>query len=316
MIYLPKFLYPNPLYIIASLILALILDIVYPYHKGVFYKIHPVHTSYILSQKLYKPYSSKLRGFFIWIITIGTHLLIYLLLLYLLYRINFILWIIASSYIIKTSLSFKLLYDIVKKVKESLYNNDIEKARNIVSGLVRRDTSNLDEYHISSASIESLSESFVDGILSPLFWLIIFGPIGSLMQRLINTLDGSLGFKDELHKDVGFVSALADTIINYIPARISVIIFALSSVLIGNDLRSLFSCWKKYKNKTESKNAGHPMSSFAGALKISLEKINSYRLCDYDLPKKENINNALKLILVSYIITLILTIAIIYLIKL
>ncbi len=316
MILLPKFLYPNPLYIITSLILALILDALYPYHKGIFYKIHPVHTSFILSQKLYKPYSSKIMGFFIWIFTMGIHLLLYLLLLYLLYKINIILWIIASSYIIKTSISFKLLYDIVKKVRESLDNKDIEKARKFVSNLVRRDTSSLDEYHISSASIESLSESFVDGILSPLFWLIILGPLGALMQRIANTLDGSLGFKDELHKDVGFVSALADTIINYIPARISVIIFALSSILMRDDTRSLFSCWKKYRNKTESKNAGYPMSSFAGALKISLEKINSYRLCDYNLPKKEDISNALKLILISYIITLILAMVAIYLIKL
>jgi adenosylcobinamide-phosphate synthase len=314
MILLPRFLYPSPIYLILSLILAIILDFIYPYHKGFLYKIHPVHTSFVLSRKMFKPFSSKKYGFFIWFFVLSTHLLIYSLILYLSYKVNIIIWVFASSYILKTSISFKLLYEIVNNVKKSLEEKDINKARELVSNIVRRPTDNLDYSHIASAAIESLSESLVDSIISPLFWLILLGPIGSLMQRIINTLDGSLGFKDPMYKEVGYISAKADTIINYIPARISVMLFAISSIIMGKDVKSLFSCWKKYRKKTESLNAGNPMSAFAGAIKTSLEKINSYKLCDYDLPDSNKVDDSIKLALVSYFISIIISIITIYLI--
>ncbi|MGC9133819.1 MAG: hypothetical protein C0171_03465 [Caldisphaera sp.] len=314
MIFLPKFLYPSPVYLILSLTIATIMDFIYPYHKGFLYKIHPVHTSFILSQKLFKPYSSKMYGFFIWIFVLLLHLFIYLYILYISYKLSIIIWIIVSSYILKTSISFTLLYEIVNNVRKSLEEKDINKAREFVSNIVRRHTNNLDDSHIASAAIESLSESFVDSVLSPLFWLILFGPIGSLTQRIINTLDGSLGFKDPMYKDVGYVSAKADTIINYVPARISVIVFAISSIIMGKDIKSLFSCWKKYRKKTESLNAGNPMSSLAGAIKTSLEKINSYKLCDFDLPDHNKVNDAMKLTLLSYVISILTSMIIIYII--
>ncbi|MDP8003831.1 MAG: cobalamin biosynthesis protein, partial [Caldisphaera sp.] len=298
----------NKYYFMASFLLALFLDVIYPYHRGFLLKIHPVHTSFLMSQRLYKPYSSRVRGLLIWILVVLSHLLIYTLLLYLSLLVSPILWIIASAYIIKTSFSYKLLYDIVKKVGESIKENDLISARSNVSQIVRRNVENLDANHIASAAIESLSESFVDSVLSPIFWLLLLGPIGSLIQRIINTLDGSLGFKDKEHLNVGYASAMTDTIINYIPARLSIIIIAISSFFTRNNIRNLLKVWKNFRKKTESKNAGNPMSAMAGSLNISLEKIGEYKLGAGSLPSYNEVFKSLKIISLSYIILIVVTI--------
>ena len=299
------FLYPNPFYILISFAIALLLDLAYPYHSGILLKIHPVHTSYLLSQRLYKPYSSKLRGIAIWIIVTMLHIALYASLLYIFIRISPILWILLSSYIIKTSFSYKLLRDIVKNIADSIKEGNLEKAKALVKNIVRRDVKHLDQRHISSAAIESLSESFVDSVVSPIFYLFFFGPIGALMQRIANTLDGSLGFKDKEHKEVGAASAYIDTALNYIPARISILIIAAPSIATGNNTKNLFVIWKKYRKKTKSKNAGNPMASTAGSLMISLEKKGEYKLGEGPLPEHTDVYRALALIDVSYLMLII-----------
>ncbi|MCE4607711.1 MAG: cobalamin biosynthesis protein [Caldisphaeraceae archaeon] len=303
------FLYPSPLYVLISFVIAALLDLAYPYHSGILLKIHPVHTSYLLSQRLYKPYSSKLRGIVIWIIVTMLHITLYTSLLYIFIRISPILWILLSSYIIKTSFSYKLLRDIVKSIADSIKEGNVEKAKVLVKNIVRRNVKYLDQRHVSSAAIESLSESFVDSVVSPIFYLFFFGPIGALTQRIANTLDGSLGFKDEEHKEAGAASAYIDTALNYIPARISILIIAASSLATGNSTKNLFVIWKKYRRKTESKNAGNPMASTAGSLMISLEKEGEYKLGEGPLPEHTDIYRALALIDVSYLVLTIIFVA-------
>ena len=120
----------------------------------------------------------------------------------------------------------------------------------------------------------------MDGILSPLFYYGILNIPGATIFRVVNTLDSMIGYKDKYHKDIGWMSAKMDTIMNLIPARISIVFLVTSSLILNLDWKNAISTCKRYGRSTESLNAGIPMSVIAGALRIQLEKVNHYRLGD------------------------------------
>jgi adenosylcobinamide-phosphate synthase len=168
----------------------------------------------------------------------------------------------------------------INDVLEDIGNKDIERARLDLSKIVSRDTNTLSEEQILSACIECIAESFVDGTLSPLFYYGILNLPGSVMFRVVNTLDSMIGYKDEHHRDIGWASAKMDTVMNAIPARVSIIFLATSSLILRQDWKNAIAICKRDGRKTESLNSGIPMSLVAGALKIQLEKINHYKLGD------------------------------------
>lgn len=295
--------------LLTSLIIALIWDLIYPKHSGLLLKIHPVHTCYFMALRLHKPCSSKTYGLLIWLACMSTHLMPWVLLYVITSLFNnaasLIARIVATSFIIKVSFSIRLLLEECYSVYSCLVRGNIECGRRYAQGLVRRDLSNLGKEHVCSATIESLAESFVDGFLAPLFYFILFGPLGALAQRLINTLDGALGFKSEEFKEEGFFSARVDDVINFIPARLSVLLFLLSSLILRYDVKGLLRSWSKYSSATESPNAGHPMSAMAGCLNIWLEKPGFYKInVEGRKPCEYGILNALKITTCSTIITL------------
>jgi len=277
--FIPEFLYPsNPLIIVICILLAHLLDYLYPYHSGFMLTIHPVHTSYVVARILGRPYSSRARGVIIWIAIVAIHITLYTFILYIAWNINIYLWIFIASYIMKTSFSLRLLLDIVKKALICVSSDDWSCARYWVQQIVRRDVYQIDNEHVISAAIESLAESLVDGYISPLFYTAILGPIGGLFQRIVNTLDSALGYKDPEYIDVGWFSAKMDTIINFIPARITALLIILSSPLTGSSIRYSLNIWRRYRRATESINAGNPISAMAGALRVKLEKIGIYTI--------------------------------------
>jgi adenosylcobinamide-phosphate synthase len=129
-----------------------------------------------------------------------------------------------------------------------------------------------------SGTIESVGESIVDGIVSPLFYYCFFGPAGAIGYRIVNTMDSMVGYKDRYNIDLGWMSAKADTILNFIPARLSAILMILSAKIIGADWRNSIHVLSTDHSKTSSANAGYPMCTMAGALRVKLEKIGEYTL--------------------------------------
>ena len=146
--------------------------------------------------------------------------------------------------------------------------------------IVRRETKNLDEQHVLSGTIECISESTVDGIVSPLFYYSFFGPAGAFIYRVINTLDSMVGYSDNYYKDIGCMSARLDTFANYIPARITAFLMVMSASILGADWKNSMQILQRDHDKTLSPNAGYPMATMAGALRIKLEKIGYYSLGD------------------------------------
>lgn len=295
----------NPLIAVIILVIALILDILYPFHKGILLKIHPVHTCYVLAFKLVKPYASRIFGVLLWIFCVSVHVIPILILINITYaytvnQLYAMLWIIMVSWILKTCFSITLLVDIGLKVYRYSAIGDWSKARYWTQQIVRRDVYVLDEEHVLSACIESLAESLVDGIISPLFYYPFLGVVGALIQRLANTLDGAVGFKTKELRDVGWFSAKMDTIINFIPARLTAFYIITSSLILKYDWRNALKVYLRDRRKTESVNAGHPMSAMAGALGIRLEKMGYYALGDRRKPIDPlDVLKAVKVIIVS-----------------
>ncbi len=209
---------------------------------------------------------------------IGT--LAYLIIIQSLYTLGTVVFIILSTFILKSMFSIKSMDKHIKYILKDIEKKDIEKAQEDLSKIVSRDTKALSEENILSACIECIAESFVDGILSPLFYYGILNIPGALMFRIVNTLDSMIGYKDNYYKEIGWMSAKMDTIMNLIPARISIIFLVPSSLILNLDWKNAISIYKRDGRKTESLNAGIPMSILAGALKIQLEKINHYKLGD------------------------------------
>lgn len=186
--------------------------------------------------------------------------------------------VIVSIIMLKSTIAIRGMENHARVVMDALAKNDIVTARQRLSGIVGRDTSNLDEQHILSATIESVGESTVDGIVSPIFYFALFGVPGAFAYRAINTLDSMIGYRDAYHKNIGCFSAHLDTIANYIPARITAFLMVIASKIVGADWKNSLYIMSRDRYKTPSLNGGWPMSTIAGALRIRLEKIGYYSL--------------------------------------
>lgn len=217
----------------------------------------------------------KIGGFVLWIITVGTTFVITDLIL----RISVsskILYIITSSIILYTTLSTKCLADEAKKIYEVLKTGDIEKSRKQLSYIVGRDTTTLNEQEIIRATVETVAENTVDGIIAPMMYGFIGGPVLAMSYKAINTLDSMVGYKNEKYGDIGFASAKIDDIANFIPARITPFFMMIASLTLGlNAKESLHIAIRDRKNH-KSPNCAYSEGAVAGALEVQLGGTNMY----------------------------------------
>jgi len=212
-------------------------------------------------------------------------------------------YLIVGGFILKTTFAVKSMELHVNPIVEALEAGDIQAARRSLSKIVRRDTEQLDEGLCSSATIESIAESTVDGIISPIFYHLLLGVPGAVVFRVINTFDSIVGYKDKEHIELGWFPAKADTVANYLPARLTGLIMVIASAIVGFDWRNCVKTLLSEHGKTESLNAGWPMSAMAGSLKVQLWKIGSYKLAEeFDLPKRKDIGSAIKMMKATTII--------------
>ena len=271
-------LYPADLReFILILVAGIALDLVYPFHRGVMYRIHPVHTAYSMALSLSKRVPrSKLGGAVLWSTVVFTHMAVYAFVLYVANAVSRVLWLCASVYIFKVSASLRLLLDHVYRTGICLRNRNLDCARNAIAGAVRRDVFSLGEGHVASAAIETLFENLVDGFTAPLLYYALLGPLGALLQRLVNTLDAAVGYRTSEFAEIGWFSAKADSAINYLPARITALfVLALCPVVKGTSRRGL-EVYLSEGSVIESVNARVTISCAAGCLGIRLEKVGFY----------------------------------------
>ena len=157
-----------------------------------------------------------------------------------------------------------------------LVSGDIEEARRKVGWIVGRDTDKLDEPEIVRATVETVSENTVDGIISPLFFFVIGGLPLAIAYRAANTMDSMLGYKNDKYLYFGRAAARLDDILNYIPARLTALLFITSAVILRLDYKNAIAMMKRDANKHPSPNGGYAEATVAGALNIRLGGYNSY----------------------------------------
>ncbi len=182
-----------------------------------------------------------------------------------------------SVTVIYTLISVKDLRVKSMEVFDALEERDLNRARERVGMIVGRDTDQLEEKEIVRATVETVAENIVDGIISPLFYLMVAGVPGIVLYKMTNTLDSMVGYRNDKYEGYGKISARIDDILNYIPARLSPVIISMAAVLTGRcSLRGIIIALRDGQ-KNPSPNSGISEAAVAGILGIELGGVNYYK---------------------------------------
>ena len=217
--------------------------------------------------------------------------------------VSMILSVIIGGLLLKTTIAIRGMEIHAKNVLESIDQENLDNARVNLSMIVKRNTKNLDKDHIISGVLESISENTVDGVTGPLFYYAIFGLPGAFVYRVINTADSMIGYKTDIFKNVGWFAATCDTILNYIPSRLTGLIMIVSAAILHHNWKESYKIMIRDGKTTESPNAGFPMAALAGALETKFEKINHYKLGDGQItPTKDHVYSAIRMMKLTSIL--------------
>lgn len=203
-----------------------------------------------------------------------------------------VIYNIINIYLIYTCIAARSLHYEAMKVYQAL-DIGIKEARTRLSYIVGRETKNLSEEKVMMATVETVAENTSDGVIVPLFFIMLFGVPGGLAYKFINTMDSMLGYMNEKYIDIGYFPAKTDDLFNYIPARITGLLMSIGS--IGRfDIKNGFRIMIRDRKNHKSPNAVYPEAAVAGLLGIQLGGNNYYHGKLVEKPtigdKLENIN--------------------------
>jgi adenosylcobinamide-phosphate synthase len=242
------------------------------------------------------PKIEKINGFFLCLGLIVLFVVpTYYMLLWIHEVFGWLVYIVVSALVLQTSFAIKCMKQYTLPVANAVEKNDFETAKKFLPFIVRRNPDKLTSRHIISAAVETIAEGTTDGITSPFFYFALFGVPGAVGFRVINTLDSMVGYKDEEHINIGWFSASMDTLVNYIPTRLTAFLIVLSAFILRLDWKKSYKILGRDKNNTTSPNAGWTISAMAGALNVQLEKPGYYIIGDENNLSPRHIVKALKI---------------------
>ena len=184
----------------------------------------------------------------------------------------------------------------------------LPEARKQVARIVGRDTQNLGGEEIIKATVETVAENTTDGVISPLLWALLGGPVLLWGFKAANTLDSMVGYMNEKYRDIGWSSAKLDDVMNYIPARLTALLMILAAFLTGMDGRNAFRIVRRDHANHKSPNCAWSEAVAAGAMHIPLGGTHEYfgkpvekpTIGDADRPaEREDISRANRLLSVT-----------------
>jgi len=176
----------------------------------------------------------------------------------------------VAVYLAYTCISLKGLADAVGAVGRRLDAGDLDGARAAVAHVVGRDPRALDAPHVAGAAVESAAENASDGVVAPLLFLALGGPALGLAYKAVNTADSMIGYRDARYADLGLVAARLDDGANWLPARLTAALLAVSAWVLGHSAKGAWRAVRADARRHPSPNAGWPEAAVAGALGVAL----------------------------------------------
>lgn len=194
------------------------------------------------------------------------------------YQIHPLLGVVVESIMTYQILATKCLKTESMKVYQALQKQDTEAARRAVSMIVGRDTQELDNTGIAKAAIETVAENTSDGVIAPMLYTAIGGPVLGFLYKAVNTMDSMVGYKSERYLYFGRTAARLDDVVNYIPARISAGLMILACFVSGADYdgKRAWRIYRRDRYRHASPNSAQTEAVCAGALGIRLAGNASY----------------------------------------
>jgi len=186
------------------------------------------------------------------------------------------LFYILSTLFIYFSLSIRVLAAEAVKIYKNLESEDIQKARDNLSMIVGRDTLELNEQEVIRATVETVAESTMDGIIAPLFYAFLGGPVMVWVYKAINTLDSMVGYRNERFKEFGYVSAKLDGLLNFIPSKITCFLISISIFCCGKRWFCSLKEVGRYLLSGPGANSDAVEAAMAGGLGVQLGGTNFY----------------------------------------
>lgn len=180
-------------------------------------------------------------------------------------------------YWISTLLAVRDLDRHARRVALALAAGDLVAARRFLSHIVGRDTEGLEEKEIVRAVAETVAENLSDGVVAPLFYLVLGGPVTMAAYKAVNTLDSMVGYQNDRYRDFGWFAARADDFANFLPARITAALICLCALLPGFHFYDAIRTSLRDGGSQPSPNAGWPEAAAAGALGVQLGGLNYYQ---------------------------------------
>lgn len=224
-----------------------------------------------------------------------------------------------------TTLAGRDLLDHARAVSRELGSGNLPGARQAVAMIVGRDTEELPEPEIVRATVETIAESTADGVIAPLLYLAIGGAPLALAYKAVNTLDSMIGHREAHYEHLGWASARLDDLANWIPARLTAGLIVMAAGLTTGRWQRMRDSGRillKDGHRHPSPNSGRPEAAMAGALGVQLGGVNSYEGQAQERPRMgdglrtlrpADITSALRIMLVSYGLGLLLTVTVLWL---
>ncbi len=261
---------------ILALILGFLLDLAFGDPRFLYHPIRLIGNLIAWAEKPFRavfPKSEKgelAAGAFFAVFVMAVSTAVPALILWLAARASFWLAFVLEVFWSFQILAAKSLKSESMKVYEALKEGNLEKARTAVSMIVGRDTQSLTEEGVAKAAVETVAENSSDGVVAPLIFLAVGGPVLGFFYKAVNTLDSMVGYKNDRYLYFGRFSAKLDDVLNFIPSRLSGLLLVAASPLAGLDFKGAWRIFKRDRKNHASPNSAQTEAAAAGALGVQL----------------------------------------------
>jgi adenosylcobinamide-phosphate synthase len=220
--------------------------------------------------------NARVAGVALLVTTVGLTYALAALLLKAAYALSPEAGFVVALYLGWVSLAARSLHVESAKVAKALGSGDLPAARLALSWIVGRETAELDEPELVRGAVETVAENTGDGVIAPLFYLMLGGPALAIAYKAVNTLDSMVGYKNERYLDFGWASARFDDVVNFIPARLTALLMVLAAPICASSASGAWRIMRRDCRNHTSPNSGFPEAAAAGALGVRLGGNNRY----------------------------------------